>query len=110
MPQTIQLKTGKCVTVFDLDDLLNLIGQQMGDDARCLLEEYIADIEDPEQYASELEKEIEKLQHHHHEVMRELRILSETEARLIQEKEIDRKALSNVAGKIGTITWREVNV
>ena len=110
MPQTVQLKTGKCVTIFDLEDLLNLIGQQMGDDARCLLEDYIADIEDPEQYASELEKEIEKLRGHHHEVMQELRALSETEARLIQEKEIDRKELSTVAGKIGTITWREMNV
>ena len=42
--------------------------------------------------------------------MTELRSLSESEARLIQEKEIDRKALSTVVGKIGTITWREVNV
>jgi hypothetical protein len=42
--------------------------------------------------------------------MRELRTLSETEARLIQEREIDRQALSTVAGKIGTITWRECNV
>jgi len=42
--------------------------------------------------------------------MTELRSLSESEARLIQEKEIDRKTLSTVVGKIGTITWREVNV
>ena len=57
-----------------------------------------------------LEKENQRLRDHHHEVMTELRSLSETEARLIQEKEIDRKALSTVVGKIGTITWREVNV
>lgn len=110
MPSVIQLKSGQTETVFDLDGLLYLIQQHMGDDARCLLEEYIADIEDPEQYARELEKEIEKLRSHHHEVMQELRSLSGQEARLIQEKEIDRMALSTVAGKIGTITWREMNV
>jgi len=57
-----------------------------------------------------LEKEIQELREHHKAVMRELRILSETEAWLIQEREIDRQALSTVAGKIGTITWRECNV
>ena len=42
--------------------------------------------------------------------MQTLRELSETEAKLIREKEINRVALSSVAGKIGKITWREVNV
>ena len=110
LPSVIQLKSGQTETVFDLDGLLYLIQKHLGDDARCLLEDYIADIEDPEQYVSDLEKEIEKLRSHHHEVMLELWALSEKEAGLIQEKEIDRKVLSTVAGKIGTITWREMNV
>ena len=78
MPSVIQLKSGKTETVFDLEDLLRLVEQHMGDDTRRLLEELTA----PEDDAAEL----------------------------IQEKEIDRKALSTVVGKIGTITWREVNV
>ena len=59
---------------------------------------------------NELEQENRELRAHHRAVMRELRTLSETEARLIQEREIDRQALATVVGKIGTITWREINV
>ena len=110
MPSVIQLKSGKTETVFDLEDLLRLVEQHMGDDTRRLLEELTAPEDDGAEYIADLEKENQRLRDHHHGVMTELRSLSETEARLIQEKEIDRKALSTVVGKIGTITWREVNV
>ena len=110
MANVIQLRDGSTHTVFDLRDALRLVEEHMGDETRRLLEDSIAEIEDPEQYISDLEKENQRLRDHHHGVMTELQSLSETEARLIQEKEIDRKALSTVVGKIGTITWREVNV
>lgn len=110
MPSVIQLKSGKTETVFDLEDLLRLVEQHMGDDTRRLLEELTAPEDDAAEYIADLEKENQRLRDHHHGVMTELRSLSETEARLIQEKEIDRKTLSTVVGKIGTITWREVNV
>ena len=42
--------------------------------------------------------------------MEDLRAQSETIARLIQKPEIDRSALSTVAGIIGRTTWREINV
>ena len=51
-----------------------------------------------------------RLRDHHHEVMEDLRAQSETIARLIQKPEIDRSALSTVAGIIGRTTWREINV
>ena len=82
----------------------------MGSETRCLLEELTTPDDDDADYITDLEKEIQKLRDHNHEVMVDLRELSETEAQLIQEKEIDRKALSVVVGKIGTITWREINV
>ena len=110
MPSVIQLKSGRTETVFDLEGMLYLVEQYMGSEARCLLEEFTTPEEDDADYIADLEKENQRLRDHHHEVMVELRKLSETEARLIQEKEIDRKALSTVAGKIGTITWREINV
>ena len=111
MPSVIQLKSGKTETVFDLEDLLRLVEQHMGDDTRRLLEELTSpEDDDAAEYIANLEKENQRLRDHHHEVMTELRSLSESEARLIQEKEIDRKTLSTVVGKIGTITWREVNV
>ena len=110
MANVIWLKSGQTETVFDLEDLLRLVEEHMGDETRRLLEELTAPEDDDTEYIADLEKEIQKLRDHHHEVMTELRSLSETEARLIQEKEIDRKTLSTIAGKIGTITWREINV
>ena len=110
MANVIQLKTGQCETIFDLEDLLRLVEQHMGDETRRLLEELTAPPDDNAEYIEQLEQENRELRDHHHAVMRELRTLSETEAQLIQEREIDRRALSTVAGKIGTITWREINV
>ena len=110
MANVIRLKSGQTETVFDLDGLLYLVEQHMGDEARRLLEELTAPEDDATGYIDSLEKEVQELRDHHKAVMRELRTLSETEARLIQEREIDRQALSTVAGKIGTITWRECNV
>ena len=109
VPSVIQLKSGQTETIFDLEGMMYLVEQHMGSDARCLLEELAAPEEDAD-YIADLEKENQQLRDHHHEVMVKLRKLSETEARLIQEKEINRKALSTVAGKIGTITWGEINV
>ena len=42
MANVIQLKSGKCETVFDLEDLLCLVEQHMGSDARHLLEDLTA--------------------------------------------------------------------
>ena len=110
MANVIRLKSGQYETVFDLEDLLRLVDTHMGDETRRLLEELTAPPADNSEYIEELEQENRELRAHHHAVVRELRTLSETEARLIQEREIDRQALSTVVGKIGTITWREINV
>ena len=110
MANVIRLKSGQCETVFDLEDLLRLVDTHMGDETRRLLEELTAPPAENSEYIEELEQENRELRAHHPAVMRELRTLSETEARLIQEREIDRQALSTVVGKIGTITWREINV
>ena len=110
MPSVIKLKSGQCETVFDLDGLLYLVEQHMGSDARHLLEDFTAPDDDAAEYIDSLEKENQRLQDHHHEVMEDLRAQSETIARLIQKPEIDRSALSTVAGIIGRTTWREINV
>lgn len=110
MANVIRLKSGQCETVFDLEDLLRLVDTHMGDETRRLLEELTAPPADNSEYIEELEQENRELRAHHRAVMRELRTLSETEAQLIQEREIDRQALPTAVGKIGTITWREINV
>ena len=88
MANVIQLKSGQCETIFDLEDLLQLIERHMGDEARRLLEELMEPESDDAEYIQQLEKENKELRDHHRAVMRDLRSLSEQEARLIREREI----------------------
>lgn len=112
MAEVFKLPDGSLHTIFDIRDMVELIDTCIGEEARRWMEEYLAedDEEDLSDYASDLEKEVEGLRDHHHEVMRELRKESEKIAGLISEKNIDRRVLSTAAGRIGTITWREINV
>ena len=110
MATTILLPDCKVETVFDLTDLLRLIEDRMGWEARELLEEWIRSDSDAEEYISYLEKEAEAQKTRRLDAMNALRQQSETIAELIREKEIDRIKLSHAAGAISMITWRELNV
>ncbi len=109
MAHVITLKNGRNETVFDLRDLLCLVDEHMGFDARRLLEEFTEPDESGE-YIAYLEKDADERREHYRDVMRQLREQSEAIASLIREKEIDRKKLSAAAGVIGSLTWRELNV
>lgn len=109
MPNVITLKNGQNEVIFDEDDFIRLVDEHMGFDARRWLEDYLIERDDDTDYAAELEDELKGEKEHHKEVIKELRKQSEVIAGLISEKDIDRKALSNAAGLIGTITWREMN-
>ena len=110
MADVIKLADGSSRVVLGLKDILELIDTHLGDEARGWLEEYLAETDENDGYAEDLEAELKGVRDHHHEVMEELRRQSETVAALIREKEIDRKKLSGAAGIIGSITWREINV
>ena len=110
MADVVKLIDGSNCIVFGLKDLLELIDEHLGDDARSWLEEYLAESNDNGEYIEDLEAELKGAKDHHREVMEELRRQSETLAGLIRKKEIDRKKLSEAAGIIGSITWREMNV
>lgn len=110
MGQVIGLLNGEYETVSGLDDFIRMVDEHLGSEARECLEDYLAEQDEDADYIRFLEQENQKLRDHHHEVMQELRESAEWTASLIREKEIDRKALSTVAGKIGKITWREINV
>ena len=110
MATTILMPGGKIETVFDLADLLRLIEDRMGWEARELLEEWIRPDSDAEEYIAYLEKEVEAQKNRRLDAMKALRQQSETIAELIREKEIDRIKLSHAAGAISMITWRELNV
>ena len=110
MAHLITMPDGRNETVFDERSFLDLVEEYMGDEARRYLEDWLSETDDDADYIRDLEESISSSKAHHHEVMQELRMQSETIAGLIREKEIDRKALSRAAGIIGTTTWRELNV
>ena len=110
MATTVLLPDGKVETVFDLTDLLRLIEDRMGWEARELLEEWIKPDSDAEDYIAYLEKEAEAQKTRRLDAMKALRMQSETIAELIREKEIDRVKLSHAVGAISMITWRGLNV
>ena len=56
MANVIQLKSGQTETVFDLEDLLRLVEEHMGDETRLLLEELTAPPEDQSEYIDYLEQ------------------------------------------------------
>ena len=110
MAEVLQLSDGSIHIVFDIRDMMELVDAHLGYEARRWLEEYLTEDNDLGDYVSDLEKEVEGVRSHHREVMTSLRVESEKIACLIRERDIDRKALSTAAGRIGTITWRELNV
>ena len=110
MADVLKLSDGSIHTGFDIRDVMELIDTHVGSEVRRWLEEYLTEDDDLGDYVSDLEAEVKGIRDHHHEVMNSLREESEKIACLIRERDIDRKALSTAAGKIGTITWRELNV
>ena len=110
MADVLELSDGSIHTVFDIRDMMELIDAHLGYEARRWLEEYLTEDDDLGDYVSDPEAEVEGVRSHHREVMHSLREESEKIACLIRERDIDRKALSTAAGRIGTITWRELNV
>ena len=103
---------GRTAVVFCLKDMMELIDQHMGPDFLTALEETLS-----ETYASEFEwaqierehrTELDEIREHYHNVIRDIRDQSVEMAGLIREKRLNRNAISRCAGKIGTLTWREL--
>lgn len=107
MAEMIRLPDGSMSAVLCLRDFMELTGQWMGSDARAWIEGYLEDIRLDERYPADLEEEAEKLRYHHRQVMSQLRKESRAMAGIIGRKRIDRKALSEAAGRIGKIIWEE---
>lgn len=107
MAQIITLRNGRNETLFSLCDAYLLIEEHMGADFRSALEELTDEEYHLSDYA-ELEKNCSAVREHHRAVMRSLRHQSEVIAELICQETIDRTELSEAAGEIGAITWKEL--
>ncbi len=104
MAELVRLKDGGVYAVLGIRDVMELIETRIGDDVRRWMEDYLKDI------SVDTEDELFDLRARYHEKMAELHAESEKIAYLICEKRIDRKKLSTAAGRIGQISWREMNV
>ena len=109
MANVIVMPDGRNETIFSEQDFMDVLEKYMGSQARRWLEDWMGENDDDADYTDDLEKETDSLRASHKEAMTLLRTHSETIARLIREKEIDRKALSATVGSISCITWKEVN-
>ena len=111
MAHVIEVK-GKAAVVFGLKDLMELIDQHMGMEFRTILEEPLSETYASEYEWAEIEREhrseLDEIREHYHNVIRDIRDQSEELAGLIREKRLNRNAISRCAGKIGTLTWREL--
>ncbi|WP_298031043.1 hypothetical protein [uncultured Dysosmobacter sp.] len=105
----IKLNDGSLEIVADMRDFIDLIDRHLGIEARHWLEEAIDEELTNNLYAEELEREIDDLKEYHRSVMKNIRKHGEKLGKLICEKELNRREISNTVGAIGTITWREMN-
>ncbi len=109
MAHVIGLKDGSRHIIFSGQDIISLVDEYLGYEVRRELEDLLSEKELDAGYIEDLEAELKGAGEHHTEVMEALRKQSEIIAGLIRESDIDRKALSAVAGTIGIITWRELH-
>lgn len=109
MADTLMLWDGNVQTVFSVDDFIQLVDEYMGMDARRYLEEKFDDSETAWSYVEDVEKERDGWRDRHRETIRKIRDESEMLSKLISEKDLDRREISNVCGRIGVITWKELN-
>ncbi len=107
MAHVIRASDGTQRTVFGLYDLLDWVGDCLGDEVRHELEDAITDV-DTADYIQQLETDNTDLRAHHMQVMESMYELTKQIPQIIQEREIDRQRLSSLAGKISQTVRREL--
>lgn len=109
MAAVIKMKDEQIQVVMGLRDFLYLVDHYMGDESCRWLEEFMEEKEAENRDYDDLFDYTEKMRVHYKEVMEKLRQRAEKLAGLIQQRELDRKAISNTAGSISVLTWKEAN-
>lgn len=113
MEGTVRLKDGSVHVILTTRDVLDLVDEYMGYDMRQAVVDELNEQEllheDDDECIRELNDQCGELSKHHREVCRELYDAQKKLTGLISAKELNRSAISSVAGEIGRITSREVN-
>lgn len=112
MGSLITLKDGTLATVLSGEDLLYLIETHMGQEMKEAVVEWMNEIDlqhaDDEECIHELNELISKDNAHYKQVMEELRTEAGTLSDLICQKDLDRRAISEIAGKMRGIIGKEI--
>lgn len=112
MARTVATLDRKTHGIMNSWDLLDLISEYMGDEMKEAIVEEMNEQDllhaDDEECIRELNDLCGKLSKHHREVCKELYEAKKELADLVCARELDRKAISDTAGKIGRIVSHEV--
>jgi len=112
MAHVLILKDGSRHVALGILDLVDLVDSYMGLDMKTAIEEEFNEAElahyDDDAYIKDLEQENAGLRGHYRQVMGELEEASKQLAAEIRKKDPDRRAISDLAGRIGIITGREL--
>ena len=99
MAHVLSVKGGRNVAVFGIRDILDIVGDCVGNDIRHYLEEHLADI-------GEMEAEFEFADKEHEKELE--RQEAETLEELLHAQRLDRKKLQKAADNIWRICSREL--
>lgn len=112
MPHVLKLKDGKCSTVFDIRDLLDLVEDYAGNDLRRELEDYIngnvRDIDEYEREYDRMEKQMDMARDHQRQVL--CNIMEEVDALdiLLHDNRLNRSRMQGAVKIIRQMINREL--
>ena len=112
MPHVIELKEGRLITPFSLEDVLREIDSAMGYEVRQYIEEWKADVDDDREAdrydRAEAEKELEQVKDHNHSVLCDIREEIDALNDLISAERMDRKKIQRAVRNISQMLYREL--
>ena len=112
MPHVIELKDGRLITPFSLEDVLREIDSAMGYEVRQYIEEWKADVDDDREAdrydRAEAEKELEQVKDHNHSVLCDIREEIDALNDLISAERMDRKKIQRAVRNISQMLYREL--
>ena len=104
----LTLWDGRVENVTDNRDMMYLVDEYMGMDARWWFEDRDKEQEDAEKELDNLWKDYEKLEEEHKAVIREIKAETDKLSDLLQQPRLNRKAINEAIKAIDLIVWREL--
>lgn len=104
----LTLWDGRVENVTDDRDMMYLVDEYMGMDARWWFEDRDKEREDIEKDYDDLWKDYEKQQEEHKSVIREIKTETDKLSELLQHPRLNRKAIAEAIKAIDLIVWREL--